>query len=346
VVLLALFLGLAICAPPRPVIPDVFYAKVNVGFKNGDDYFRGGGLYAYDVPHGESRTDWVLQGDTPEHQLHISFLDRYDLNETFTIGETDCVKHAATGSLPSPFAWVANANYTGNSTYLGTPLFDFQFVEGEVTRRVSVRQDDINHPVFLSERFVNKTSNNQTSIVEWDITFLEFDTNQPESWVFTIPQVCNPKAAVGGTPSDVVYFANSQWDCTDPSCSSRVAAGSGQPGYECAEFAARSLVYGGYIPGLTATGAQSSYGNWKGYNLLLVTGLADALASLGFKKLANSGSSVTAAVAVFGNGGDGTMSHACIGVGANTVDCHNNARLGISPVTSIMIGGIDEVYGP
>jgi len=148
-----------------------------------------------------------------------------------------------------------------------------------------------------------------------------------------------------GSASGVIYFANSQWDCADYYCKSRVPVGSGQPGYECAEFVARSLAYGGYISGLAWNTAQSTYGNWNGHNLLLTTGLASFLAEIGFSKLPNSGSSVNAAVAIFGDAGDGYFSHTCIGIGSDTVDCHNNARQGYQ-ATGIMFQGIDAVYGP
>ncbi len=68
--------------------------------------------------------------------------------------------------------------------------------------------------------------------------------------------------------SQVVQWADSQWNCgtlfcntnltnydafsqlkssADPTCASTVPAGSAQPRYACAEFAARSLAYGGSI---------------------------------------------------------------------------------------------------
>lgn len=46
----------------------------------------------------------------------------------------------------------------------------------------------------------------------------------------------------------------------------------------------------------------------------MTTSLADCLTGLGFKKLPNSGGNVNTAVAVFGDGGDGYFSHACIGM--------------------------------
>ncbi len=96
------------------------------------------------------------------------------------------------------------------------------------------------------------------------------------------------------------------------------------------------------------------------YDLCYCQSLAGALAALGFSKKPNSAGYVQTAVAVFGDGGDGYFSHACIGlflivdveklitcigVGNDIVDCHNNARYQL-PVQNIMIGGIDALYAP
>ncbi len=112
----------------------------------------------------------------------------------------------------------------------------------------------------------------------------------------------------------------------DVACSSRVPDGSDQPGYECAEFAARSLAAGGLfkhmilifvflsdlgcIPGLGPLDAQSSYINYAHGNLISVSGLGAALDALGFTRVGTSPSSVQAGCAIAGNGGDGDWSHA------------------------------------
>jgi hypothetical protein len=299
-----------------------------------------GGLYAFDVPNGEARIDVNLDGNTGPRAIHI--LDRYDMNSTYIITDGKCTKNSVTGSLSSPWEWVASASYVGISTYEGNTLYDWQLTDKtNTTLKVSVLQSDVNKPVFFSSRYVNGSEIDLTEII-----FLEFNASTPEAWVFYIPKACDSSiSGVGADPSGVIYFANSQWDCAEPTCASRVPAGSGQPGYECAEFVARSLAYGGYFPGLSATAPQSTYLNWKGYDLCYTTHLASALASVGFKKLANSGSSVNVAVAIFGNAGDGSFSHTCIGIGANTVDCHNNARKSVSGSGEMYLG-IDAVYGP
>lgn len=60
-------------------------------------------------------------------------------------------------------------------------------------------------------------------------------------------------------------------------CTSTVSEGSGQSGYQCAEFVARSLAAGGYIPGLSGLESQGSYDpyvyNGSSYDLLWVSDL-------------------------------------------------------------------------
>jgi hypothetical protein len=147
-------------------------------------------------------------------------------------------------------------------------------------------------------------------------------------------------------------FANSQWDCTTPSCSSRVPAGTAQPSYECAEFVARSLASAGLIP-LSDVAAQSAYGsfhaNGKTYDLLWVSsknggikGLDDYLGDSGWKSCGASGSCVTDCSALMVDGADGAYSHTVVGVGAQTVDAHNMARYQVPASTY----HINNVWNP
>jgi len=339
--LLAAILGCALAAPAAPNIPGTFYAKIHIDEGEGRNYWRGGGILAFDVPAGRARIDVTLDGNAGPRPVHI--LNRYDLNETFFLEEGKCDKQKTTGSLENPFAWVAQATFAGTSTYQGVPLDDWTYTTSAgVSLRLSVLQSNPNVPVFYAEKY-----NNGSVIQTSEITYLEFNASTPEDWVFYIPQICKDSSAlVGGDVNSVVYFANNNWDCADVSCSSRVAAGSGQPGYACAEFVARSLAYGGYFPGLPWNAAQGTFGNWKGYDLLYTTHLADALAAIaGFHKVAATGGSVNPACALFGNGGDGSWSHTCVGVANAVVDCHNNARYHIS-ASGDMYLGIDAVYCP
>jgi hypothetical protein len=146
-------------------------------------------------------------------------------------------------------------------------------------------------------------------------------------------------------------FADREWDCANPPCSSVVSSGSSQPNYECAEFVARSLAAGGYIPGLGAYAAQSAYGSWsyggKVYDLLWVSdlqggplGLREALLALGW----GAGGSIVQKSAVFVDGSDGAYSHVAIGVGSNMCDAHNNARYHVSPCNTYYT--VNQVLNP
>lgn len=135
-------------------------------------------------------------------------------------------------------------------------------------------------------------------------------------------------------------FADSQWNCADPGCNSRVNAGDGQDGYECAEFAARSIASAGLIPGLSPTAPQSAYGgfNYNGntYDLLWTSssggeggplGLEDYLQAAGWV----SGGSIQDCSVLLCVGSGGPKTHATLGVGPNLIDAHNMAQYHVPP---------------
>jgi len=132
-------------------------------------------------------------------------------------------------------------------------------------------------------------------------------------------------------------FADANYLCATASCSSKVSAGSAQPSYQCAEFVARTIASTGRIPGLTSGSAQSAYGSYsyqgKTYDLLWTShrtggplGLEDFLLAAGWR----SGGSVQDCSVVFVNGAHGAWGHVAVGVGANLLDAHNNARLHVA----------------
>ncbi|HEU5380702.1 MAG TPA: peptidoglycan-binding protein [Ktedonobacteraceae bacterium] len=82
-------------------------------------------------------------------------------------------------------------------------------------------------------------------------------------------------AHAASTSNAAVTYANSHWNCSTAACTHRVAAGSAQPSFQCAEFVARSLAAEGKVPGLSSGSSQSAYGNYharngKTYDLLWV----------------------------------------------------------------------------
>jgi len=322
-------------APARPVISPTFHAQVSVSLTHGTSAHVGGGIYSYDIKNNRARLDYTLEDQkNREHYIYLQSLQRYDLQAVYTIDDQRCSKKKVQGQLDNPWDFVAQATFVGTGTFRDESYDEWQYIEGDLTVRLAVRSKDTSRPVFLVEHDLVDGDWRQLTT-----TFEEFDTNEPGSWVFFIPQICeNATGLVGGDVNAVVYFANNNWNCANVACSSRVAAGTGQPAYQCAEFAARSLAAGSYIPGLTSTAAQASYGSYRGQNLLLVTGLHAALSALGFKPAGT----IEAAYALFGDGGDGAWSHACIGIGTSVNDCHNNARQGIT-TTGVMYKGVNAI---
>jgi len=330
-----------LAAPARPVISSVFHADVSVSLLDGTKAYRGGGVYAVDTKNNRARTDFKLEDESAhEHYLFLHILDRYDLHARYIINDLKCEKQAVKGDLENPWDWVQKATYVGSNVFRGQSYDEWSYQEANSTTRLAVLTSDTTKPVFLNTHDVD-----QGVVTQFNTVFEEFDTTEPELWVFYVPQICENATRstdkAGGDVNAVVYFANNNWNCANVACSSRVPAGTGQPGYECAEFAARALAAGSFIPGLSSTSAQSSYSSYKGNNLCLVTGLYKALGTLGF----HAAGSVEAASALFGDGGDGAWSHACIGIGASVADCHNNARQGIS-ASGVMFKGINAISAP
>jgi hypothetical protein len=86
--------------------------------------------------------------------------------------------------------------------------------------------------------------------------------------------VSPPEQAHAAT-NTAIQYADTHWNCTTPSCSSTVAAGSLQTNFQCAEFVARALSTEGLIPGLNSNSPQSAYQYYRAsngvtYNLLWV----------------------------------------------------------------------------
>jgi hypothetical protein len=340
------FVCLVVGAPSKPQIPDVFQAEVSVQefLGNRSRSLKGGGLYAFDVPKGRGRTDFRLENEQHDIEL-LHVLDRYDLSVEYVIDHATCQKKKVSGELPNPWGWVSNATYDSSSEFQGRKIDTWQWVNGNITRIVSVLSEDVNVPVWFATRSYHDQTHDNI-----EITFLKFTAQEPEDWVFTVPNMCDNSSSLAmrdglGDVNAVVYFANTNWNCADVACSSRVPSGSGQEGYACAEFTARALAAGAYLPGLTAYASAASYGSYKGYNLRLVTGLSNCLGAIGFKRQASSAAAVEAAYAVMGDGGEGAWSHACIGVSAAHVDCHNNARVDW-PASGSFFNGVNAVWAP
>jgi hypothetical protein len=85
----------------------------------------------------------------------------------------------------------------------------------------------------------------------------------------------SPSEQAHAAANTTIQYADTHWNCADPSCYSTVTAGSAQPNFQCAEFVSRVLSNEGLIPGLNANSPQSAYqyyraSNGQMYNLLWV----------------------------------------------------------------------------
>jgi hypothetical protein len=89
--------------------------------------------------------------------------------------------------------------------------------------------------------------------------------------VVLVLAVLAAKAVAGGSVPDLVKWA-------DGNCA------QGQ-GWECAEFTARSIAAGGFIPGLSPSSPESDYYSWRGHDLAMVQPLHDYLVSIGWREV-------------------------------------------------------------
>lgn len=153
-----------------------------------------------------------------------------------------------------------------------------------------------------------------------------------------------PQKQVHAATNAAVQYADSYWNCTNPSCTSTVSAGTAQPNFECAEFVARALSMEGLVPGLNSGSSQSAYGNYhaqdgKTYDLLWVgwttaskystgiNGLYQYLIDNGIgSDIGNHPSEAVPGDVVIYHEGQGHTSLLVQTGSSPLVDAHNNAR--------------------
>jgi len=343
IVFFSLLLVASCLARTPPSIPTTFHARVSATLLSGrehhKDEWKGAGMFALDLEKGFARTDIHLWGKESA-RVNIHTLDRYDVESSFVIDNQNqkCQTRHVTGQLTNPLKWVGNSSFAGESEYLGNTLENWEYKEGNVYYKIAVKKGTDQPVLFITHS--GSDSEMLMVVREWSI-------KPSPQWARYIPTTCIDENNVGDV-NGVVYFANNNWDCADVACTQTVPAGTGQPDYACAEFVARCLAYGGFIPNIGATDPQGSYYqysyNGQTYDLCLTTSLSSCLGVLGFQQLPAAYASVNAGVATFGDGGDGYFSHAVIGVAAQTVDAHNNARYQI-PISDDLFNGVDAAWG-
>ena len=197
--------------------------------------------------------------------------------------------------------------------------------------------------------------------------------------LFAVLLACSVLFTIGGTahaapavpccpgpfnPSAAVTYANNHWNWPKyNSATPAVSAGQGQPNFQCAEFVARALAVGGYIPGINGySSTQNALNNYKPgdgvtYDLLSVTpGLAPPDHTLQsylttFGLATNVGTSLSnikpGDVVVFKDS-SGTPQHMAIIVKVGSsrattlLDAHNDARHQVSLASEA--GGFTSFY--
>jgi hypothetical protein len=159
-------------------------------------------------------------------------------------------------------------------------------------------------------------------------------------------------------------FADSQWNCTDPTCKYHVLAGDSQEGYRCAEFVSRVVAAGGGIPGInpyTSTQLEmdpfkpagwSAYTNGLGFDLLWIADYGlfgiknylnfttewDNLGAISTDQM-QQGDVLVVYSSVDGYEGHGGVVIGRSATGAIQIDAHNDAALHATD-----IGAVEFVY--
>jgi len=145
-----------------------------------------------------------------------------------------------------------------------------------------------------------------------------------------------PVKSVGSGGGGCAAFADLQWNCVDPYCSSKVNEGGSQDNYGGAEFVSRSLASAGYVPGLFPTDPQDAYQGYTygdtTYDLTWASsehgggpGVEDFLWAIGWGGSASAGDIMDCAV-VFPVSENPEAPDILIGVGNILVDGHAPAR--------------------
>merc|ERR1719420_849102 len=103
----------AAASPPRPNFPTMYEAQTVNEFRNGTHRFVGDGWQAVDIPANKAVEGYNFDVAFSHFALQRGDLHRaYDIDTRLThLGQ--CHERNITGTLPNPWAWVANAQSAG-----------------------------------------------------------------------------------------------------------------------------------------------------------------------------------------------------------------------------------------
>jgi len=161
-----------------------FEAKIEVEVedKAKNETAHGEGHWLFDKS-GNRALESIRFFRAPHHDVYR--LQRYDLGydyEIFSNNRSDCIVTKVNGSLPDPFAWVANATYAGTKTWKGRQYDLWTASIGYANVSLAVHPNGPNRPVWMG-----RTSPQG----RFDVEFIEYTPKHPLNAMFTVPSVCH-----------------------------------------------------------------------------------------------------------------------------------------------------------
>jgi len=173
-----------VCAQVRPVIPEVFEARL--GFEVLEQGERqpiiGQGVWAANQPKGQQLE--MFHFAVERHPLEVYRLQRFDMNATYELdnfNRTSCNKTKLSGGMPQNWAWVKQATYMGKFVLREKTLAMWQFSTGFATMELVVDPNVPNVPIYLRRNSTKEALG----------MFFEGFLTTPNEGLFAVPNFCS-----------------------------------------------------------------------------------------------------------------------------------------------------------
>eukprot|EP01088_Endostelium_zonatum_P003454 TRINITY_DN14669_c0_g1_i1.p1 TRINITY_DN14669_c0_g1~~TRINITY_DN14669_c0_g1_i1.p1 ORF type:complete len:184 (-),score=34.74 TRINITY_DN14669_c0_g1_i1:37-588(-) len=174
--LVALYVMVAVCAPTRPNPAEVFEAFVNANItlrSGATEYYQG--FVRADQPEGKS-VIYLTNYVTDASEYHLS---RFDIGKSYTIlNSTDCIPSSISGHMPAYWDFVHGARYEGTIRYHGMTLD--KWVNGG--QSIAVTHANPNIPILVTAH---------TGLGEASYLFVGWNEEKPHTEWFDVPQQCH-----------------------------------------------------------------------------------------------------------------------------------------------------------
>eukprot|EP00045_Choanoeca_perplexa_P004316 m.37464 g.37464 ORF g.37464 m.37464 type:complete len:367 (-) comp12505_c0_seq1:88-1188(-) len=180
----------AVLAAERPQIADEFIAETEVERATREETIYGEGFLAHDQTGRKAAERYDLR-PSKFHVLHVLNLQRADLRKEYALSSEDphdCHERDFSGTLHSPFAWVANATFAGAIKHHEVTLDAWEYRVGGVRLALGVAPDNVNIPVVFERESADSLER---------FYFHNFTAEVPESKFFEVPQECNHQTLSG-----------------------------------------------------------------------------------------------------------------------------------------------------